>query len=124
MPESPEETELGSASGKPKGAGLRRKIRKEEDLNAAYPERKWLTLLRMHYRPVKPVRVNQETTEPARKHGYYGDEMWDVGGNQMTKREAVLLAENLRCSTETPVWGTIDQRFGDSFLDDDEGEFI
>lgn len=100
-----------------RGSGLRRKIRVEEDLNRSFPERKWLTLLRMYYRPVRPVRAHGDTTIPARTHGFYGEELWKVGVEVMTKREAIEHAEYLRCSQKPPRWGTIDQRFGDSFLE-------
>ena len=120
MRKYPEESASGKMSDKRLGSALRRTIRVEEDLNRAYPERKWLTLLRMHYRPVQPIRAHGDTTIPARTHGFYGEELWKVGTEVMTKREAIEHAEYLRCSQKPPRWGTIDQRFGDSFL---EGEY-
>jgi hypothetical protein len=40
----------------------------------------------------------------------------------MARDEAIYLAEKLRVGKTPPVWGTIDKRFGDSFLDEYEGE--
>lgn len=81
-----------------------------------------MTLLRMHYRPVIPVRLNPETTEILRTRNGHGDEVWQVGGEIMTRDEAVHIAEKLRVGKVPPKWGTLDGRFGDSFLDDEYGE--
>jgi hypothetical protein len=40
----------------------------------------------------------------------------------MARDEAIYLAEKLRVGKTPPVWGTIDKRFGDSFLDENKGE--
>lgn len=114
-----EETDSERKPDKRKGSALRRKIRSEEDLNREFPERKWVTLLRLYYRPVRPLRIHEDSTEPARSHGSYGEELWKIGPDTMTKREAIKLAEELRCSKKPPRWGTIDGRFGDSFLDEE-----
>jgi len=76
----------------------------------------------MHYRPVVPVRLNPETTEILRTRNGHGDEVWQVGSEFMTRDEAIYLAEKLRVGKTQPVWGTIDGRFGDSFLEEYEGE--
>lgn len=81
-----------------------------------------MTLLRMYYRPVVPVRLNSETTEILRTRNGHGDEVWQVGSDIMTKDEAICLAEKLRVGKTPPIWGTIDGRFGDSFLEEYEGE--
>lgn len=117
-----EEIESEKTPDKRRGAALRVKIRHIDDLNRQYPERLWVTLLRMHFRPVVPVRLNPETTENLRTRNGMGDEVWQVGHEFMTKDEAIYKAEKLRCSKTPPVWGTIDKRFGDSFLIDEYGE--
>ena len=117
-----EETGSGKTSDKKKGAALRRNITHLEELNKIYPEKRWVTLLRMHFRPVIPVRLNPETTETLRTHNGHGEEVWQVGAQIMARDEAIYLAEKLRVGKTPPVWGTIDKRFGDSFLDEYEGE--
>lgn len=77
-----------------------------------------MTLLRMHYRPVVPVRLNPETTEILRTRNGHGDEVWQVGSEYMTRDEAIYRAEQLRVRKTPPLWGTIDGRFGDSFLEE------
>lgn len=114
---SSEETASEKTPDKRKGAALRVKLKHIDDLNRQYPERLWVTLLRMHFRPVVPVRLNPETTETLRTRNGEGDEVWQVGSEFMTKDEAIYKAEKLRRSKTPPVWGTIDGRFGDSFLD-------
>lgn len=81
-----------------------------------------MTLLRMHFRPVAPVRLNPETLDILRTRNGHGDEVWQVGSEFMTKDEAIYLAEKLRVEKNPPIWGTIDGRFGDSFLDEEYGE--
>ena len=120
---SSEEIESEKTPDKRRGAALRVKIRHIDDLNRQYPERLWVTLLRMHFRPVVPVRLNPETTENLRTRNGMGDEVWQVGHEFMTKDEAIYKAEKLRCSKTPPVWGTIDKRFGDSFFSDEESEY-
>ena len=117
-----EETGSGRTPDKKKGAALRVKLKHIDDLNRQFPERRWVTLLRMHYRPVVPVRLNPETTETLRTHNGHGEEVWQVGAQIMARDEAIYLAEKLRVGKTPPVWGTIDRRFGDSFLDEYEGE--
>jgi len=117
-----EETESGKTPDKKKGAALRVKLKHIDDLNRQFPERRWVTLLRMHFRPVVPVRLNPETTEILRTRNGHGDEVWQVGSEFMTKDEAIYLAEKLRVGKTPPLWGTIDGRFGDSFLDEEYGE--
>lgn len=119
---SSEEIESEKTPDKRRGAALRVKIRHIDDLNKQYPERLWVTLLRMHFRPVVPVRLNPETTENLRTRNGLGDEVWQVGAEFMTKDEAICRAEKLRTSKTPPMWGTIDKRFGDSFLIDEYGE--
>ena len=105
-----------------KGAALRVKLKHIDDLNRQFPETRWVTLLRMHYRPVAPVRLNPETTETMRTRNGHGDEVWQVGSEIMTRDEAVYRAEKLRVGKVPPKWGTLDRRFGDSFLDEEYGE--
>ena len=112
-----EEIESEKKPDKKKGSALRVKLKHIDDLNREFPEKPWVTLLRMHYRPVIPVRLNPETTEVLRTRNGYGDEVWLVGSSIMTRDEAVHHAEELRVGKVTPKWGTIDGRFGDSFLD-------
>ena len=118
----PEGTESEKKPDKKKGAALRVKLKHIDDLNRQFPEKRWVTLLRMHYRPVVPVRLNSETTEILRTRNGHGDEVWQVGSDIMTKDEAICLAEKLRVGKTPPIWGTIDGRFGDSFLEEYEGE--
>lgn len=117
-----EETESGKTPDKKKGAALRVKLKHIDDLNRQFPEKRWVTLLRMHYRPVVPVRLNPDTTETMRTRNGHGDEVWQVGSEYMTKEEAIYKAEKLRVERTPPLWGTIDGRFGDSFLDEEYGE--
>lgn len=93
----------------------------EKDLSLHYPERLWLTLLRMHYRPVHPVRKDASTTVTLKAYGGTdGHEIWRVGESYMSKDEAIHLAEQLRVSQQPPLWGILDERFGDSFLEQGE----
>jgi hypothetical protein len=120
---SSEEIESQKTPDKRRGAALRVKIRHIDELNRQYPERLWVTLLRMHFRPVVPVRLNPATTENLRTRNGEGDEVWQVGHEFMTKDEAIYKAEKLRRSKTPPVWGTIDKRFGDSFFSNEESEY-
>ena len=113
-----EETESEKKPDKKKGAALRVKLKHIDDLNRQFPEKRWVTLLRMHYRPVVPVRLNSETTEILRTRNGHGDEVWQVGSEYMTRDEAIYRAEQLRVRKTRPRWGTIDKRFGDSFLEE------
>jgi hypothetical protein len=117
-----EEIGSGKTPDKKRGAALRVKLKHIDDLNRQFPEKRWVTLLRMHYRPVVPVRLNPETTEILRTLNGHGDEVWQIGSEYMTRDEAIYRAEQLRVGKTPPVWGTIDGRFGDSFLEEHEGE--
>ena len=112
-----EEVASEKTPNKRKGAALRVKLKHIDDLNRQYPERLWVTLLRMHFRPVVPVRLNPESIETLRTRNGEGDEVWQVGAEFMTKDEAIYKAEKIRRAKTPPIWGTIDGRFGDSFLD-------
>ena len=93
----------------------------EKDLALHYPERLWVTLLRMHYRPVHPVRKDIYSTTTLKSYGGTdGHEIWRVGESYMSKDEAIHLAEQLRVSQQPPLWGIFDERFGDSFLEQGE----
>jgi len=102
------------------GTALRRKLKHIDDLNSEFPEKPWVTLLRMHYKPVYMIRQNKETVEPLLSHGLFGDRIWKVGAGLMTEDEAMCLAEKIRTSNQEPRWGTLDGRFGCGFLDDDQ----
>ena len=68
----------------------------EKDLALHYPERLWVTLLRMHYRPVHPVRKDIYSTTTLKSYGGTdGHEIWRVGESYMSKDEAIHLAEQL-----------------------------
>lgn len=115
---SSEATESAETPDKPQkmGEALRRKITSLTDLCLEFPEENWVILLRMHYRPVHALRISRYGTETVRTHGGVGDEVWMVGQEKMTKDEAIYLAEKLRTSQKPPLWGTLDLRFGSSFL--------
>ena len=115
---SSEGTESEKTPDKKKGAALRVKLKHIDDLNRQYPEKLWVTLLRMHYRPVVPVRLDTNTTETLRTRNGHGDEVWQVGSEVMTRDEAIYKAEQLRVGKTPPKWGTLDKRFGDSFLEE------
>ena len=117
-----EEIESEHKSDKKKGAALRVKLKHIDDLNRQFPETQWVTLLRMHYRPVTPVRLNPESKETMRTRNGHGDEVWQVGSEIMTREEAVYKAEKLRVKRVPPKWGTLDGRFDDSFIKDENGE--
>ena len=98
------------------GQALRRKISSLEDLCEEFPVEPWVILLRMHFRPVHALRVSPYTTDTRRTQRGFGDELWQVGKEQMIREEAICFAEALRTSKTPPKWGTLDKRFGSSFL--------